>query len=232
MTDEKKIACIACVNDERLYEEMALYLRHLSLPEGMTLELFPVRGAVSMASGYNGAMCRSGAKYKVYLHQDVFVVYKEAFVELVRLFQSDAQIGLIGLVGCKSLPLNAVWWGAKERRGLIYQAQQIESLIRYDFGAVVGPCESVAAVDGFFMATQYDVPWREDLFTDWHFYDVSASMEFVRRRYKVAVPRCKDAWCVHSCGLKELNAAYDAQRHIFLREYGAADWAVWEERSE
>lgn len=219
--DEKKIACITCVNDERLYEEALLYLRRLSLPEGMALELYPVRGAASMASGYNEAMRKSDAKYKIYLHQDVFVIYKEALVDLIHLFRSNAQIGLIGLVGCKALPTNGAWWTADKCCGLVYQALHTESLNRCDFGAVAKPYENVSAVDGFFMATQYDLPWRADLFTDWHLYDLSACMEFAYNDYKVAIPHCEDAWCIHSCGVKELSEAYDAQRRIFLREYGA-----------
>ena len=222
MMDERKIACITCVNDERMYEEAALYIRHLDLPEGMSLELIPIRDAGSMAEGYDRAMRQSDAKYKVYLHQDVFVVYKEALVDLIRLFRSDVQIGLIGLAGCKAMPSNGVWWCAEERCGLVYQARYVESLQRYDFGPVGRPYESVAAVDGFFLATQYDVPWRADLFTDWHFYDASASMEFARSGYRVVVPYCEEPWCVHSCGLKDLGEAYEEQQSVFLREYVAA----------
>lgn len=216
-----RIACITCVNDERMYEEAALYLRRLALPEGMELELLPVWGAASMASGYNSAMRRSAAKYKVYLHQDVFVLYKSAFLDLLRIFQADAKVGLIGLTGCEALPDNGIWWGAAERRGSVYQALQTESLECYDFGAVARPYEQVAAVDGFFLATQYDLMWREDLFTDWHFYDISASLEFARKGYQVVVPHCEDAWCVHSCGFKVLGEAYHGQRKRFLRAYGA-----------
>ena len=30
----------------------------------------------------------------------------------------------------------------------------------------------VEGVDGLLMATQYDIPWREDLFDGWDFYDL------------------------------------------------------------
>lgn len=63
--------------------------------------------------------------------------------------------------------------------------------------------------------------WREDLFTDWHFYDISASLEFARKGYQVVVSHCEDAWCVHSCGFKALGEAYHGQRKRFLRAYGA-----------
>ena len=65
MADDGKIAFITCVNDEELYEECLLYLRHLRLPQGMAAEYLPVRGAASMASGYNAAMESSNARYKI-----------------------------------------------------------------------------------------------------------------------------------------------------------------------
>ena len=69
--DENKICFIACVNDERFYEESVYYLNQLVIPEGMTLDLLAVRGASSMASGYQKAMESSDAKYKIYIHQDM-----------------------------------------------------------------------------------------------------------------------------------------------------------------
>ena len=49
--DVKKIAFISCVNDEEMYAECVRYLRHLDLPQGVSAELVPVRGAPSMAAG-------------------------------------------------------------------------------------------------------------------------------------------------------------------------------------
>ena len=51
--DAKKIAFITCVNHEEWYSECRLYLEHLRLPDGMTAEYIPVRGAASMCAGYN-----------------------------------------------------------------------------------------------------------------------------------------------------------------------------------
>ena len=85
MKNEKEICFITCVNDEAWYEESLLYLKHLALPSGMTAAYLPVRGASSMAAGYNQAMCQSAAKYKVYLHQDTFVVNQYLVRDLLRL---------------------------------------------------------------------------------------------------------------------------------------------------
>ena len=77
MKDERAIAFITCVNDEAWYAECLLYLRHLRLPEGFRAECIAVRGAASMAAGYNEGMARSRARYKVYLHQDTLLVNKD-----------------------------------------------------------------------------------------------------------------------------------------------------------
>ena len=76
MADDSKIAFITCTNNEEWYDECLLYLKSLEIPEDMTAEFLPVRGAASMAAGYNQGMKATDAKYKVYLHQDVLLVKK------------------------------------------------------------------------------------------------------------------------------------------------------------
>ncbi|MBR6266744.1 MAG: glycosyl transferase family 2, partial [Selenomonadaceae bacterium] len=51
--DKSKFAFITCVNDEDWYNECLLYLRHLNIPTGMSVEYLGIRGADSMTSGYN-----------------------------------------------------------------------------------------------------------------------------------------------------------------------------------
>ena len=74
------------------------------------------------------------------------------------------------------------------------------------------------AIDGLLRATQYDVPWREDLFDKWDFYDISQSQEFLRAGYKVVVPKQKRPWCIHDDDFFNLKNFYNA-RKVFLEEY-------------
>lgn len=76
----------------------------------------------------------------------------------------------------------------------------------------------VEAVDGLLMATQYDIPWREDLFHKWDFYDISQSFEFLRAGYKVVVPGQDPVWYLHDCGAINLEN-YDEEREKFLGAY-------------
>ena len=69
------------------------------------------------------------------------------------------------------------------------------------------------------MITQYDIPWREDIFNGWHFFDVSQSIEFLKKGYQVAVPKQEDPWCNHDCEITTLKNEYEEYRNIFLDQY-------------
>ena len=96
--NDKKICFIIC-STSRLYTEECLhYINHLNVPEGYQVDALTVEDAKSMAAGYNEAMQASDAKYKVYLHQDVFIINHDFIKDVLEIFQKDSQIGMIGAV--------------------------------------------------------------------------------------------------------------------------------------
>lgn len=70
--------------------------------------MIAIRDASSMASGYNIGMERTDAKYKIYMHQDVLIINKDFISQLLQIFQSDSQIGMIGMIGTKTLSESAI----------------------------------------------------------------------------------------------------------------------------
>ena len=218
MLDDKKIAFITCVNKNEIYQEAMLYLQHLQMPEGMQAEYIPVLGASSMAAGYNEGMKRSNAKYKVYLHQDTLIVNPHFAADLLHIFR-DERIGLLGVIGCRSLPKTGIWWDGLRVYGRVLHACEAESVTDTQCMQPTEEYMAVESVDGLMLATQYDIPWREDIFTAWHFYDVSQCMEFRRRGYKAAVLGQKSPWCIHKCGQKLLGKNYEQERQKFVQVY-------------
>lgn len=217
--NEKKIAFIMCSNDELYERECISYIEKLALPAGFEREVLTVKEAASMASGYNEAMQESDAKYKIYLHQDVFILHHNFINDILELF-SNPQIGMVGMVGgmeVESIPV--MWFG--ERVGKLY-THAVDTACSSVLGEVEGRYQEVQAVDGFLMATQYDLKWREDLFQGWDFYDVSQSMEFRRKGYQVVVPHMEEPWCIHDDGILNLDHYYEAME-IFLKEYATLE---------
>ena len=218
--NHKKVAFITCVNNEDWYSECNLYLRHLSIPEGMNVEFIPIRGAVSMTSGYNKAMRSSNAKYKIYLHQDTLIVNKNIIFDLLKIF-SDEKIGAVGMIGCRNLPETGVWWDGMRTYGRVLHACEPESVVDSECDEPDDDYMEVEAVDGLCIATQYDINWREDLFDGWHLYDTSICKEMQRAGFKVVVPnQSKDFWCIHCPKEKPLSPEYRKYQKIFIREYG------------
>jgi glycosyltransferase involved in cell wall biosynthesis len=165
-------------------------------------------------------MRQTDAKYKVYLHQDVFIVNRTFIRDLVSLFEKNPQLGLIGMVGAEKIAASGIWWEAPYnwKWGMVYESSP-GRMRKQEYGPFQDDYVSVQAVDGLLMATQYDLPWREDLFDGWHFYDISQCVEFLLAGYDVGVPNQSSPWCIHDCGISNLNR-YDDYRKKFLAAYG------------
>ncbi len=189
--DSGKVCFILCSDDEVRAQECESHIQQLNVPDGFETDILIVQGAESMCSGYNEAMRASDAKYKVYLHQDVSIVNRSFIFDMLLLFLDNPDIGVLGVAGNESQDV---------------------------FPKIQGEYQEVFVLDGFLMATQYDIPWREDLFRGWDYYDYSQSLEFCRAGYKAVVPEQYEPWCLYDN--KILAARNDGQwRQVFLNEY-------------
>ena len=216
--NNKKISFIICSNDEFATKECITYIDLLDIPTGYTVDVILINDANSMTSGYNEGMQSSDAKYKVYMHQDVYILNKNFLHDLLDIF-SDNSVGMFGLVGNTSLaPDGGAWSDGMHRRvGQVYLDTILDKSISI-FGKTSSPYTEVIGLDGLLMATQYDIPWREDLFKGWDFYDLSQSLEFIRAGYKVVVPYMETPWALHDNDVLNLSN-YDKWREVFKKEY-------------
>jgi hypothetical protein len=215
---ENKICFISCVNNEPQYLQCLEHINKLAVPEGVVRETVAIRDANSITSGYNLAMQKSNAKIKVYLHQDTWIVNHNFISDIREIFFKNPQIGLIGVVGAATLPITGIWSKSRWKYGQIIDSARDNILKAYHFRPIETEFQIVKCVDGLIMITQYDLPWRQDIFDGWHFYDASQCLEFNRAGYLVCVPQQLNPWCIHNCG--QLNFAnYDKYRYLFLKEY-------------
>lgn len=213
--DENKICFIMCTNDALYEKECIYYIQKLYVPPHYEIEILPIKNASSIAQGYNKAMMQSDAKYKIYMHQDVFIVFDGFLERLLELFK-DSHIGMVGMVGSTDIEDSYVMWYSN-RVGMLH-ANSVYTADSYLFGKIENSYKEVSAVDGLLMATQYDILWREDILKNWDYYDISQSIEFRKRGYKVVVPAAEKPWCIHDDGILNLRNYY-RERDIFLKEY-------------
>lgn len=218
--DKQQFCFIICYNNLMLLDECLLYIQQLTIPDGYSIDIITIAEADSMTEAYQAGMEASPAKYKIYLHQDVFILNPDFLSDTLQIFLNNPSIGMLGMVGTKQLPASAVMWESKHRVGALRSCtlNTIDDFFDIPIPEGAGNAVQVKAIDGLLMMTQYDIPWRQDIFSGWDFYDVSQSLEFQRAGYQVAVPFQKTPWVLHDCGFLNLTNYYKA-RDLFIKEY-------------
>ena len=194
--NKRKIKVIIHVTDKKSFANLAASLEKVRVPDDFSVEVQPVTGDEKFFA-YETARQSSDAKYKIYLDERATVTNENFLAELLKIF-SDEQIGLIGTSGAIQLSTHGISLTSFKRTDENFSGE-------------------VDAVDGFFIATQHDLPWRID-FTD-NFFGVQAQcVEFRRAGYKVFVPKQNRPWI--SIRGEEFQID-EAARQKFLDEYSA-----------
>jgi hypothetical protein len=214
MEDNHSFTFIYCANHENECEESSKYLDLLNIPAGYTITKKILQGNFSIAQGYNFAMRNSSAKYKIYLHKKLNIVNRNFLIEILSLFNNHPELGMLGVLGAKKMPPNGNWRDSTVRCGKVIFLEK--PLI---FGEeITNEFESVRSMDGMIMITQYDLPWREDLFENQYFYDSAQCMEFIKAGYTVGIPRQHEPWCSYNNSSDDIFLFF-RERDVFLQNY-------------
>lgn len=211
-----KVDFIICYNSDLWFQECVKYIENLIVPDGVEISVLGITDVSGMAEGYEQGRISSDADYKVYLHQDVFIINRRFIEDIDAVFRADNRIGVIGMLGNDDVRNQRFSWG-KWECGRVIAGNGVKQLLM-DCGEIAGQYRAVDCLDGMILVTRYDVPWREEIFTGWHFYDRSICLEYRRKGYLCVVPRQETPWCVHACGISELTGWSDSLR-VYLDEY-------------
>ena len=208
--NEKKIAVIAQC-DASGVSAIRPYLAAIDVPQGYEVELIEVFADGNVADTYQRIMGQSDAKYKVYLAAGSILLRLNFFEEMLRVFE-DPMIGVMGLVGAKQLSTTGLLATSPFVKGRLLYADDTD----FNGADIDGEMEEVMAVSGDLIATQYDIPWRSDLFHSDCFYAEAQCIEFRRRGYRSVVPHQDEAWLLS--GTKEISYD-DVSQEVFLDTY-------------
>ena len=210
------IAFIICFNDNLFLNECKWYISQLIVPDECKIEIIEIKNPKSICAGYNEAMHMTNAKYKVYLHQDTFIINKYFISDIITCFENDIELGMLGVLGTDNLPRNAMAWNSWNL-GKVYACDTYEMLYIGE-NRREDKVQYAVAIDGMIMITCRDVIWMEEVFDGFDFYDISQCMEFLKKGYKIGVVSQGIPWCVHDCGPSKF-ARYDYYRKLFCNTY-------------
>ncbi|MBD5464734.1 MAG: hypothetical protein HDR22_02770 [Lachnospiraceae bacterium] len=221
--NEHKFAFIICTNNDLYLQECIHYLNQLIIPDGYETDLLTIYEAASMTSGYNEGMASTDARYKIYLHQDVFIVNRFFLLDILSIFQSDPAIGMIGMVGYPIVSPTGIMWHSKRIGALPLYGGHEHAYPHADYKSyrysLTDGISDAALIDGLMMITSQDLPWDDTTLKEWHFYDAFQSMNFLLHGYRVVVPVQKLPWFIHDDGMLLSMWSYNKYRKIFMEKY-------------
>jgi glycosyltransferase involved in cell wall biosynthesis len=218
MNNPNKITFICRVTDDSVFKECEAYIDSLILPEGMQMETVTIKEPMTDGEAYQKAMLASDSKYKVYLQQNVFLVYKKFISELIHLFATHPNLGIISAIGAKTPQVGGRWRDSAQKYGKRIEYSDWKMKVSA-FLQPVEAYESVAQLDGALLATQYDLPWRVDLLKGRAFLGETRSREFINAGYEAGVPRQTESWTLFDQSLDELDLYEKEDRIGFLNCY-------------
>lgn len=189
------LSIITSVSNQKQYEDFFLpsinklqnFLVENNLPK---LDLITVSGSYSITKNYNQGMRKAIYKIKVFIHQDVDMMGIDWAFKLLKIFADNPDVGLVGLVGTIKLADRGFWW-ASGKQFICGELWSGEDKINWCFSKSKEPV-FVQCVDGFFMATNRDIYWDEQLL-GFHCYDMDYSRTVGSKGLKIMVMPHK-AW--------------------------------------
>lgn len=195
--NSNKILFIIQKENEDHYAACIKSIQELEMPQGMTSEILSWTqndANANCSQLYNSIAKGNDAKYKIYLPDTTCFVYEKALLDMMKIFASDYEIGMLGVCGAKSLPISGQWQESDTKVGSKYILQDDGSVLEEKYSASSDVCENVQCISQIMLATQYDIFWHELADTDC--YATAHSFEFRRQGYKVVVPQQKITWCL------------------------------------
>ncbi len=219
MIDERKIAVVVFDSDGVSYKKLKKIVDFYTLPQNFQLDFIVIEDAKSRTEAYNKAILQSNAKYKFYIDEHAVSLQENIIENFIRLFSDNPKIGAIGCIGTTEIPLNGIAYQANIEKTygtwLTGSTKILTQGMAFD-----GAYKEVQCIFDGLIATQYDLKWREDLFTsDCNCFEFpSQCIEFSRNNYKVVVIS------QHYPLIWKVNSNYPApesDQQTFLKEYSA-----------
>lgn len=198
--DSNKIAIIVYREDDKAFETLIEEFKHVEMPEGYECTLIETMDETgNIGKAYNEAVASSDAKIKIFLRENTRNIDTKLLVETVRVFNSNSEIGILGVLGYN----------------VIFTQGQVGNKEEEPLKDSAGNPIDVLAIENQCVMTQYDMKWREDM-ESFRLSTYALCTEYRRNNYKVSVLDRSKCWLDLQPDREETT---EAELNSFLDEY-------------
>lgn len=182
--------CFAIYNtNPSEYSDNLIYINEQQSPENIQIECLSVEDAEDKYTAYNEIMMASDAKYKVYIESDTYIVNKNFVKDVIRIFQQDSTIGVIGILGAKSLPQDE----KKVYGKVIYDSLEHGAYVK-EYFMPENVWENVDTIEDILIVTSCDIPWQGGC--SQNNINKQHCQAIQKAGYKIVVARQEIPWCL------------------------------------
>ena len=217
---DQMIIFIIQKQDEKAYQACVQSIQALKLPQGYSYQIvtWENKPGLTPIAIYNQIQMRFKVKYRIYLDEKVCFVNENFLADMLQIFSSHDDIGMLGMAGSRRLPLSGKWQDSDDKYGGFYILNEKHQPVEQRFAEPVDAFAYVQMLQGGMIATQYDVPWLEGVSVSLDGFYRAYCMEFMRAGYRLAVPKQSALWCLYAASA--WNTQYlPAEDEAFQKEY-------------
>lgn len=161
---------------------------------GCTYELIVIdnsKNQYSIFEAYNDGISKSKGHFLCFLHDDIIFHTNNWGIILLKLFENDKSVGLIGVAGAKiKTKMPSAWWDCPHNQKAVNLIQHFNSerIINWNYGFEEKNNIEVVAIDGVFMGMRKNELIRFDTkLKGFHSYDLNISLEHKKNNIKIIV---------------------------------------------
>jgi glycosyltransferase involved in cell wall biosynthesis len=174
----------------------------------------------SIFEAYNLGIDKSKGEFLCFIHDDILFHTNAWGNVLHNLFNSNQQLGLIGVAGAKfKSKIPSAWWDSTEDQRVINIIQNFsnKNKEKWSFGFENGKNTEVVAIDGVFMAMRKEKFIRFDSkMKGFHNYDLNISFEWKKKGLIIMVT---NEILIEHFSLGILNEAWVHSTYIMHKRY-------------
>jgi hypothetical protein len=185
------ISIIICCRTQTISKDLS---ENIKKTVGCDYELIIIDNSdnrFSIFEAYNKGIYQSTSPYLCFLHDDIKIYSVGWGNTIIRLFNENQKIGLIGVAGSKiKTKMPSAWWDCPEDQKVINIIQHFpnKQKEKWKFGFENSQNIEVVTIDGVFMALRKDqrICFNTKI-SGFHNYDLNISLEYKRYGYQIMV---------------------------------------------
>lgn len=187
------ISIVICSRTALLSDDL---LHNIAETIGIEYELIVIDNSdnkYSIFKAYNIGLAKSKSQIVCFLHDDIHLITKNWGQILIKIFDENTDIGLIGIAGTKSkTKMPSAWWECPSEDLCMNINQYLRNGKKEHWykGFEDNDLEDVVAIDGVFMVAKKDnsISFNTEL-TGFHNYDLNLSFEYLKNGYRIVATR-------------------------------------------